>query len=238
MYPQFYDTTLVLNSKLNVISQIDSRQENPANSIVGFPINEYFLQSNFIYRITVKGEVLLNSAGDRCPGPCILIAGSIFYGLEAAEPMTFILSPDDTIEYIPERVENLYLGAYIFDPDTIGDNSGEFLLKIEIMGWVDIGENEFRPDLSFEVAQNYPNPFNSSTVIKYKLQKTSWVEINVYNLLGQKIIMLKSAIENHGWHFVKWNGNNEFGYQVGSGIYIYQVKVNDRIKTQRMVYLK
>ena len=121
MYPQFYDTTLVLNSKLNVISQIDSRQENPANSIVGFPINEYFLQSNFIYRITVKGEVLLNSAGDRCPGPCILIAGSIFYGLEAAEPMTFILSPDDTIEYIPERVENLYLGAYIFDPDTIGD---------------------------------------------------------------------------------------------------------------------
>ncbi|MCK4360095.1 MAG: T9SS type A sorting domain-containing protein, partial [Candidatus Cloacimonetes bacterium] len=75
---------------------------------------------------------------------------------------------------------------------------------------------------------NYPNPFNNSTEIKFSLQKTGFVIIDVYNIKGQKI---KTLIREHyqkGNHQVFWNGDDETGKKVISGIYFYKLNVNGK----------
>ena len=85
----------------------------------------------------------------------------------------------------------------------------------------------------FSLKQNYPNPFNPSTVIKYILPKTSFVTLNIYDVLGRKFKTLVNKIQQLGMHEVRFNGNN-----LSNGIYFYRLKVGDYIKTMKMLLIK
>ena len=87
--------------------------------------------------------------------------------------------------------------------------------------------------------QNYPNPFNPETTIKYQLPKTSKVTLTIYNILGQKIKTLVDEEKQTGYYSVKWDGTDDFGAKVSSGIYIYRMETNKGfVKTLKMVFLK
>ncbi|MEL6824357.1 MAG: FlgD immunoglobulin-like domain containing protein, partial [Calditrichota bacterium] len=73
---------------------------------------------------------------------------------------------------------------------------------------------------TFEVSDNYPNPFNPSTTIRYQLPERSDVKLFIYNMLGQKVRTLVNTEENLGFYTVEWNGLNDTGQQVASGVYI------------------
>jgi hypothetical protein len=88
------------------------------------------------------------------------------------------------------------------------------------------------------LAQNYPNPFNSRTVINYELLENSQVELTIYNMMGAKVITLKDEFESQGQHSTVWDGRNEFGQSISSGVYYYQLKVGNRIYTKRMTLLQ
>ena len=75
----------------------------------------------------------------------------------------------------------------------------------------------------FSLNQNYPNPFNPETTIKYELPKTSKVKLQIFNILGQKIKTLVDEEKQPGYYSVKWNGINDYGVKVSSGIYIYRL---------------
>ena len=90
----------------------------------------------------------------------------------------------------------------------------------------------------FEVFQNYPNPFNPSTQIKYGLPKASDVTIKVYNMLGQEIKTLVSEHKNAGTFTVRWNGDNNNGSKVSSGIYIFRVAAGSNSSTMKMILIK
>ncbi len=75
--------------------------------------------------------------------------------------------------------------------------------------------------------QNYPNPFNSSTTITFLLSKQSHVEISIFNSLGQIIRNLKSDNNSAGTHSIEWDGRDDFGEDVVSGIYFYNLKASD-----------
>ncbi|MCF6271456.1 MAG: T9SS type A sorting domain-containing protein, partial [Melioribacteraceae bacterium] len=92
--------------------------------------------------------------------------------------------------------------------------------------------NELLPK-TFEVAQNYPNPFNPSTIISYALPKAGNVEINIYNIIGQKVTTLVKAHQSAGNKKVEWNASN-----LSSGIYFYSVKYGDKIKNKKMLLIK
>jgi len=81
--------------------------------------------------------------------------------------------------------------------------------------------------------QNYPNPFNSSTIIKYKIPENTKVNLDVYNISGQKIKTLVDRIESKGLHQVKFDASN-----LSSGVYFYQLKIQDGIKTEKMLLVK
>ncbi len=87
--------------------------------------------------------------------------------------------------------------------------------------------------LQFSLGQNYPNPFNPETVIHYELPQAEYVELSVYNLLGQKVQTLVSRNRQAGHHSVTLKA---FG--MASGLYIYQIKAGHFVQTRKMILLR
>jgi hypothetical protein len=90
----------------------------------------------------------------------------------------------------------------------------------------------------FELFPNFPNPFNNQTVIKYTLSKPEEVSLVIYNILGQKIRTLVRDEKQNGTMNVAWNGKDDSGKEVSSGIYFYRLKAGEYTQTKRMVLLK
>ncbi len=90
----------------------------------------------------------------------------------------------------------------------------------------------------FELSQNYPNPFNPSTTISFGLPVNSHTTLKVYDLLGREVVTLFEGELNEGHHSIIWNGENNYGMQVGSGTYIYRIVAGEKIFTRKMMLLK
>jgi glucose/arabinose dehydrogenase len=89
------------------------------------------------------------------------------------------------------------------------------------------------------LSQNYPNPFNPSTTLKYALAQTAFIDLGVFNLKGQRIVTLVNQQQIPGSHFGVWNGRDERGQSVASGIYVYQLRADGRlIDTKKMIFIK
>ncbi|MFC1553388.1 FlgD immunoglobulin-like domain containing protein [candidate division KSB1 bacterium] len=90
----------------------------------------------------------------------------------------------------------------------------------------------------FYLNQNYPNPFNPETTLKFYASKTENVELTIYNSNGVKVKTIFSGYVGQGDHHYKWDGTNESGMQVSSGIYLYQLKASDFQEVKRMMFVK
>ena len=90
----------------------------------------------------------------------------------------------------------------------------------------------------FDLSQNYPNPFNPSTKIEFTLAKSGFVTLQIYDTLGRKVRTLVSEELSSGYKSVIWDGKNEDGEAVASGVYFYQLKVGDFSEPKKMLLLK
>lgn len=103
-------------------------------------------------------------------------------------------------------------------------------------------ENVINIPVDYNLSQNYPNPFNPSTKIQFELPETSLLELTIYNITGEKIRTLSNEIKNSGYYSIEWNGLNDHSEQVGSGIYIFQMRAigdkNNYAKSIKMIKLK
>ncbi|HMV27275.1 MAG TPA: FlgD immunoglobulin-like domain containing protein, partial [bacterium] len=80
--------------------------------------------------------------------------------------------------------------------------------------------------------------FNPSTTIRFGLSENGTVRLTVYNLLGQKV---KTLVQQHvaaGYHTIVWNGRNESGHAVSSGVYLYRLEIQGHVVTKKMMFLK
>jgi len=91
---------------------------------------------------------------------------------------------------------------------------------------------------AFSLSQNYPNPFNSTTNLKYSLAKDTEVSLKIYNMLGKEIRTLVNEKQTSGYHAIQWDGTNNFGQKVTSGIYFYTFKADGVTKTKKMIMMK
>lgn len=91
---------------------------------------------------------------------------------------------------------------------------------------------------TFELYQNYPNPFNASTTIGYDLKKDTNVKIDIYNILGNKVITLVNEFESSGKKSITWNSTDKNGNPVGTGVYIYNLILDEASFTKKMVLVK
>ena len=90
----------------------------------------------------------------------------------------------------------------------------------------------------FELEQNSPNPFNPETIIRYQLEKSTMIRLEIYNIVGELIKVLVNENQNAGYHAVRWNGRDDFNNSVASGIYIYIFKTKDFMQSRKLVLLK
>jgi len=91
---------------------------------------------------------------------------------------------------------------------------------------------------SFKLNQNYPNPFNPSTTVKYQLPTNSHVNLTIYNIRGEKVATLQNSYQTAGYHQILWNGNDEIGQKVSSGVYFLRMQTKDFVKTISMTFTK
>ncbi len=99
-----------------------------------------------------------------------------------------------------------------------------------------------RPDWqsvsTFELEQNYPNPFNPTTTISYNLKQTDAVTLRVFDMRGTEVTTLVDAEQSAGVHHVAWDGTDQFGHSVSSGVYVYQLESGNQIQQRKMLLIK
>jgi len=88
------------------------------------------------------------------------------------------------------------------------------------------------------ISKNFPNPFNPSTTIQYNIPHRAEVRITIFDHQGREVIQLVNDIINAGVNFVEWNGRNQSGMEVSSGIYFYQVSWDDFVQSGKMLLVR
>ena len=86
--------------------------------------------------------------------------------------------------------------------------------------------------------QNHPNPFNPSTTIRFHLATRSDIRLDIYSVRGQRVRTLASGSHPAGSHTVAWDGRNDQGASVASGVYFYRLVAGRFVQTRKMVLLK
>ena len=90
----------------------------------------------------------------------------------------------------------------------------------------------------YHLYQNYPNPFNPVTEIAFDLPAAVWVELKVFNILGQEVATLMDAVRPAGVYRVLWDSKNTSGMTVASGVYVYQIQAGKFIDAKKMVLIR
>jgi len=135
---------------------------------------------------------------------------------------------DDVLRFKYEGVDAVQIeGLHVFD-----QNGYELPTKYGIREKV-----EAIPEF-YELAQNYPNPFNPATTISYSLANPGHVELTVFNVLGQTVRELVSGDQNAGRYKIIWDGTDNSGQTVATGVYFYRIKTDDFTRSRKMLLLK
>ena len=92
--------------------------------------------------------------------------------------------------------------------------------------------------LEFALGQNYPNPFNPRTAIEFSLPREAFVQVMVFNLLGQQVAILMDEVKQAGTYHLEWDGTMDTGEPAASGIYFYRLRAGEFVATRKMLLLK
>ncbi|MBT3227465.1 MAG: T9SS type A sorting domain-containing protein [Candidatus Marinimicrobia bacterium] len=129
------------------------------------------------------------------------------------------LDGDGDMDLIAISVENIY-----------------WLENLMIVTDVD-GQHNAIPQ-RFRLANNYPNPFNPTTTISYSLPEQSVVDLTVFDILGREVLTLQNTDQPKGNYQVYWNGMDQSGNQVSTGVYFARLQAREYNQTIKMVYLR
>ncbi|MBN2355467.1 T9SS type A sorting domain-containing protein, partial [candidate division KSB1 bacterium] len=99
-------------------------------------------------------------------------------------------------------------------------------------------EQPVNPPLAYVLEQNYPNPFNNETEIRFQLPKSEQVVIKIFNTLGAQVRLLVNRNYQPGYHQVPWDGKDNLGNRVASGVYLYRLQAGEFVQTRRMSLLR
>ena len=222
------DTMLALKNGLKMFSNINVRNDTTiqakvytyatAGFIVDFinnegglviPAGSEAIQFARLY-LTLKADSLLNYANDSAD----------FY-------MDSIFIPPATDFIFTVHSDGSSIVPY-FTTDTLT------LIKTT-------GVSEIHPNVipkTFELSQNYPNPFNPTTKIEFAIPSKSHVNLVIYNALGQKVKDLVNEELDAGWKAVTWDGTDNTGNEVASGIYLYRIEAENYAQSKKMILMK
>jgi len=199
--------------------------------------------------------------------PEIWVSVSPDYGMTWSEPTSLnkvetpqlagmkpmYVYPADKVKYVgvtPEGkkigklgvmfLDDITWGSYILE-GPIGQNDGGYVrfMELEITFPVSVSNTDpvVTPAITM-LKQNYPNPFNPETTINFNLPKGGFANLSVYNTKGQLVKTLVNGMTTVGDHKLVWNGKDNNGSSVASGLYFYKLTANGRTETRKMMLMK
>ena len=146
-----------------------------------------------------------------------------FFYLDEIDP-PIVVSPGDTFGTIKGILDYSYdlYGLNPRFPDDMMDSSND-VTEIQNGSYI-IG--------------NYPNPFNPETTISYNIDQSTNVKVDIYNIQGKKVKTLVNEMQNAGQHKEVWDGKDDNGKSVGSGMYFFKLRTSRYDGTKRMILMK
>ncbi|HEX2982363.1 MAG TPA: T9SS type A sorting domain-containing protein [Ignavibacteriales bacterium] len=219
------------------------------------------------FSIGKAGNTIFSSGEDKYPQIAYIIRPMVFASLKAYEitqDTAYALKAAKLASWFYGKNP---AGVRMYNPDNgicydgingaaaVNKNSGaestiEALLTLQAIESVPYAAQQFNSIIeiatdggmntpeNFALSNNYPNPFNPSTTIEYQVSRPSHISISIYNVLGENVITLINAYHNAGSYRVLWDGKNESGANVSSGIYFYKMTLENRSLTKNMILLK
>lgn len=167
------------------------------------------------FKLSSEGETVLLVDTD---GWGNAILDSVTFGVQEPD-IAFGCSPDGT-----GRFEKLFL------PTPMGSNRTTTAVLEEVDG--------VQPQ-QFALEQNYPNPFYGDTLIRFLiLEDAARVELEIFNLAGQKVTTLVRGENLHGVYELRWDGRDRNGRELASGVYLYRLRAGTFVETRRMLLLR
>ncbi len=210
----------------------------------------------FSFDISAPEVTILNPTEGTiwCPGDTVGISWTVndFSGVDSVQ-VELRLNPTDSFQLI-SRLGSQNTGVFWVVPDSIwsadmtctirvqaldlAGNQGEGFSSIfSIINPMASSDNSFGPRLSV-LGQNTPNPFNPFTKIQYNLPKAGHVTLKIYDVRGGLVRALVDGFQHPGQYEEIWNAEDAIGQKVASGIYFYQLRTEEGIKTRKMCVTK
>lgn len=174
-----------------------------------------FFTGDPLYTVTVRRNITIETFAGQFTG-CI----EFFFDIPEHydEEQWFTLAPN--IGIVSEQyasVKQLLFSAVI---------NGRIITKVE---------EQSESPLELTLRQNYPNPFNPTTRIEYRFPDLSQIKLVIYNTLGRKIRVLVNERQMPGSYYVQWDGKDDDGFVVASGVYIYRLISGSLVKSRKML---
>ena len=175
----------------------------------------------------------------------VLIVNNIIMAAGSSQMFSLVL-PEMPINIIGGESASFVI---VYQPTTIDSHSGVIMINnntdepvilLQITGSAtNVSDDDIvNMPIATELRGNYPNPFNPETVIRFSVALESIVLIDIYNIRGQKVRSLLNDFVNRGEHSVVWNGRDDSGSAVGSGVYFYRMITDDAVFVKRMMLMK
>ena len=164
-----------------------------------------------------------------------VVAEDSGYKIELSSSTIDLVFPDGSVLFTPKDFDGQNLNGV--------SASGGMALELLQSALKQMGQEVGSAELpkAFALGQNFPNPFNPSTTIKYDIPEGSsdqQVRLSVYNIRGQKIRTLVDRLQGPGSYNVNWDGSDQSGRNVSSGVYFYRIEAGTYNATRKMVILK
>ena len=185
---------------------------------------------------------------------------NIVVGAEVPQPAGYVENaPKDMVTALPEQVTRIRAhfdkpGRYVWHCHILSHEDHEMMRVLHVgpgsqnamqpmakqgsLKNAELNSAELNKPLTFEIRQNYPNPFNPSTTIDFTIPSDERVRMDIYSSSGRLVKNLVRQNYSAGSHSVKWNGKNNWGRKVSSGMYIYRIKAGNYTKTLKMKLLR
>lgn len=130
--------------------------------------------------------------------------------------------------YLKLQIENNFESSYSLT-DAIHDDA-----TLAKNGYKNINFNDGIDKItSYDLSQNFPNPFNPTTTINYQLPQNGFVTLKIYDILGKEVATLVNEQKSTGRYSVNFDASN-----LSSGVYIYQIHINDYVSSKKLLLLK
>jgi subtilisin family serine protease len=161
----------------------------------------------------------------------------------SVDPRNGTVGPGDNMDVaVTFDATEIEEGSYSATLTVAGYDMNGFVDQIDIPVTFIVGstgiDDEIDLPAEFSLSQNYPNPFNPATDVSFALPRDSHVTLEIFNILGQKVRTLVDDDMEAGYQSVTWNGDDDQGRQVASGIYLYKLNAGDKTFTRKMMMLK